>query len=142
MMGGGGIKRGFAWKVLSGPFVLVPLAAKYPLTWRSLCGEFAYQLCHVIFTGTGSGVDIVGAIGRAEKVNVGVNETGKYGSATQVYQLGMQAAVATYLVIAANSQEIACHAINGHSLCHGLGGVHRIDRTVHIEHGAHSYATP
>src|SRR5205823_6246600 len=76
MMGGGGIKRGFAWKVLIGPFVLVPLAAKYPLTWRSLCSAFAYQLCHVIFTGTGSGVDIVGAIGRAEKVNVGVNETG------------------------------------------------------------------
>src|SRR5260221_166696 len=133
----GNIQRGPAGKLLAGPEIFVPLSSLYPLTGRRLSGPLSYQVSHFIFVYGSTRVDIVGAIGGFNQVNMGINEAGQYSFAVQVYQFGVSTPYTPYFVIVAHRHNAPAGAIDGHSLCSRLRGIHSVDCTVQIKYRCH-----
>src|SRR5579875_2950470 len=139
MLWRGGVQRGFRREMLSGPEILVPVTALNPLSGRSLCGPCAHQFRYLLLALTGSGIDIVCAIGGIQQVDMGIDEAGKDGSALEINDLlrcpgGPHT---PHLVVAADGENAPAYSIDSHSLRVGLLDVHCIKIAIHIGDNAH-----
>src|SRR5258706_10004537 len=133
----GNIERGPAGKMLAGPEIFVPLSSLYPLAGRRLRGPLSYQVSHFIFVCGSTRVDIVGAIGGFNQVNMSIDEAGQYSFAVQVYQFGVSTPYTPYFVVIAHRQDAPAGAIDGHSLHSWQCGIHGIDCAVQIKYRCH-----
>src|SRR5579859_1883097 len=124
MVGRDAVKGCFAGEIPARPEILVPLASEYPATAGRLQSAFVHQGHCLVLTGTTCRIDVVGAIGCAEQVDVCVDKAWKHCSPAQVYQFAVPSSNAAYLVIVAYRQDIAVCGINGHRLRSRLCDIH------------------
>ncbi len=140
MFGRGGIQRGAGGEVAARPLVLVPAPALNPLARRSLRSALAHQFRHLVLALACGGVNVVGAMGRAEQVDMRVDEAGQHGTPAQVDDARVQAAAALYLIVAANGQDAPAGLVNRHCLRAWLRGIHGNNIAIHIEKGTHTFS--
>src|SRR5579875_1151278 len=135
----GGVQRGFRWEMLSGPEILVPVTALNPLSGGCLHGPRAYQPRYLLLALTGSGVDVVYAIGGVQQVNMGIDETGENGSALEINNLLRRSGRShtPHLVVAADGENASAYIVDSHCLCIGLLCVHCIKIAIHIGDNTH-----
>jgi hypothetical protein len=68
-----------------------------------------------------------------------IDEARQYSFAMQIYEFGVSATNAAYLVIVANRQDAPTGAVDSHSLRSWLGGIHGVNCAVQIKYRRHPY---
>ncbi|GHO53599.1 hypothetical protein KSB_20740 [Ktedonobacter robiniae] len=101
---------------------------------RALAHEFGY----LVFAGTHLRVDMMRAIGGAHEVNMRIDKAWQNGLATQVNHFALHISQATYLVIAAHSENAPTGQVNRHSLRARLRRIHRIYVSIEINNSRHN----
>src|ERR1700694_5820362 len=99
MIGGYSIKRGFSREVVARPLIFIPLPSLNPVPLWGLRDTLTHTLDCSILAGSIACIDMMAAIGRADKMNMRVDKAWYDGFAPKVEILTETVSISTDFVV-------------------------------------------